>query len=198
VTLSPVLAGPTGADRLPAAVAAAAVAAAGCALLAARPVLVHGSEYSTPLLVLLFAALLTVGVAWPVSAARTAAGAAGMSPLVVLGIGVGAFALARLIGGGEPPVPALGIVILLNTLAAVAEEAFFRRFLYGRLLVAGTVVAVVGSAVLFALVHLTIYGPWSLPVDLAAGLLLSWQRMASGSWHAPALTHSVANVLVVI
>jgi membrane protease YdiL (CAAX protease family) len=59
-------------------------------------------------------------------------------------------------------------------------------------------VAVVGSAVLFAVVHLSIYGPWSLPVDVAAGLLLSWQRLASGSWHVPAVTHALANVLVVI
>jgi hypothetical protein len=37
-----------------------------------------------------------------------------------------------------------------------------------------------------------------LPIDLAAGLVLSWQRWASGSWRVPAVTHVLANVLVVI
>ena len=50
---------------------------------------------------------------------------------------------------------------MLNTLAAVAEEAFFRRLVYGALLrAAGAAWAVTGSAVLFAVVHVTIYGTW--------------------------------------
>ena len=175
-------------------VAAAGLAAGGCALLAARPLLPPGTG---PLLAL-FVVLLVVGLAWPVRSGVGDAAGAALSPLAVLAVGLGAFALGRVVGGGEPPVPALASVILLNTLAAVAEEAFFRRFLYDILLPSGTVVAVVGSAALFAVVHLTIYGAWSLPVDIAAGLLLSWQRLASGSWRVPAVTHVLANVLVVI
>jgi hypothetical protein len=30
-----------------------------------------------------------------------------------------------------------------------------------------------------------------------AGLLLSWQRFASGRWTVPAVTHAVANLLAV-
>jgi membrane protease YdiL (CAAX protease family) len=37
-----------------------------------------------------------------------------------------------------------------------------------------------------------------LPLDLAAGLLLGWQRQATGSWAVPAATHVVANLLVVL
>jgi membrane protease YdiL (CAAX protease family) len=59
------------------------------------------------------------------------------------------------------------------------------------------VVAVLGSAVVFALVHLPAYGTAALPVDLGAGLLLSWQRSASGRWTVPAVTHAVANLLAV-
>jgi len=55
-----------------------------------------------------------------------------------------------------------------------------------------------GSAVLFAAVHVTVYGLWVLPLDLAAGLLLGWQRRATGSWAVPAVTHAVANLLVVL
>src|SRR5205823_5479001 len=108
------------------------------------------------------------------------------------------FALGRLVGGGEPISPLTGRVLALNTLAAVAEEAFFRRLVYGALLRQGAAVAVVGSAVLFALVHVSVYGAWVLPIDLAAGVVLSWQRWASGSWWAPALTHVVANILAVV
>jgi hypothetical protein len=35
-------------------------------------------------------------------------------------------------------------------------------------------------------------------VDLGAGLLLSWQRWASGTWAVPAATHVAANLLVVL
>ena len=66
-----------------------------------------------------------------------------------------------------------------------------------RLLRLGTVAAVVGSAVAFALVHLPAYGTAALPVDLGAGLLLSWQRFAAGRWTVPAVTHAAANLLAV-
>ena len=56
----------------------------------------------------------------------------------------------------------------------------------------------VGSAVLFAAVHVTVYGLWVLPLDLAAGLLFGWQRQVTGSWAVPAATHAVANLLVVL
>ena len=81
--------------------------------------------------------------------------------------------------------------------AAVAEEALFRRVLYDRLLRFGVVAAVVGSAGVFAVVHLPAYGLAAMPVDLGAALLLSWQRYASGRWTVPAVTHAVANLLAV-
>ena len=55
-----------------------------------------------------------------------------------------------------------------------------------------------GTAVLFALVHVATYGLWVLPVDLAAGALLGWQRHVTGSWTVPAYTHVIANVLVLL
>jgi membrane protease YdiL (CAAX protease family) len=80
----------------------------------------------------------------------------------------------------------------------VAEEALFRRVAYGRLERFGALVAIVGSASLFALVHLPAYGVAALPVDLGAGLLLSWQRWASESWTVPAATHAAANLVAVL
>jgi membrane protease YdiL (CAAX protease family) len=173
---------------------AACVAAAGCGLLVLRPLLLQTSAPATPLLVALFAALLAVGALWP-SATDT-----GQRQRVsaTLAIGVVAFGAARVLGGGHAPHTAVPRLLILNTLAAIAEEAFFRRFVYRLLEPNGAALAIAGSAALFALVHVTVYGAWVLPIDLGAGLLLSWQRWASGSWRVPAVTHVLANILVVI
>jgi membrane protease YdiL (CAAX protease family) len=137
-----------------------------------------------------------VGSLWPFSGGPPPAA---LPAKGVLALGVGAFAVGRLLSAATPPpIEATAFVIGLNTLAAVAEEAFFRRLVYGALLAAGSGPAVVGSAVLFAAVHVTVYGAWVLPLDLAAGLLFGWQRHVTGSWVVPAATHSVANLLVVV
>ena len=116
---------------------------------------------------------------------------------VVTALGVGAFAVGRMVGW--PDMAAVSTrFVLLNCLAAVAEEAFFRRFVFGVLSEHGQIVAVLGSAVLFAVVHVTVYGLWAMPIDLAAGLLLGWQRWATGSWRVPAVTHVAANLLMVL
>jgi membrane protease YdiL (CAAX protease family) len=52
--------------------------------------------------------------------------------------------------------------------------------------------------VVFALVHLPAYGTAAIPVDFGAGLLFGWQRWASGTWTAPAITHGAANLLAVL
>jgi membrane protease YdiL (CAAX protease family) len=176
--------------------AAVLAAAAGCAVLTARPLLlgVAAGAGPGPVLATLFLVLLGVSLGWP--ATGRPAPATRVAP--VLAIGIGAFAVGRLLAAASPGLPDVTApVVALNTLAAVAEEAFFRRLVYGALLPGGPVLAVAGSALLFAAVHVTVYGPWVLPLDLAAGLLLAWQRHATGSWAVPTLTHAVANLLVV-
>jgi membrane protease YdiL (CAAX protease family) len=116
---------------------------------------------------------------------------------VPLALGLAAVAAAGVVAGPAPDRAAGAATAGLTLVAAVAEEALFRRLLYGRLLAYGPVVAVVGSASVFALVHLPAYGVAALPVDLGAALLLSWQRYASGRWTVPAVTHAVANLLAV-
>jgi hypothetical protein len=167
--------------------AAIGVVAALLGVFVARPFLVG----LWPLMAL-FAVLLVVGLAWPVAPEQR-------GPLVgALAVGLAAFALGRLIGGGRAPAPPTLRVVAASTLAAVAEEAFFRRLLWAVLRPGGVVLAGLGSASLFAVAHVTVYGWWVLPLDLAAGLVLAWQRWASGSWAVPAVTHVVANLLVVI
>jgi membrane protease YdiL (CAAX protease family) len=173
------------------------ILAAGCAALVLRPLLVEAAPSPTASLAALFTVLLTVGALWPVSAPLGSARAASRASLAALTIGIGAFAVGRVLAGGQAPVPSAGRLLWLNLLAAVAEEAFFRRLVYGALVHRGPAIAILGSAGLFAVVHVTVYGVWVLPLDLAAGLVLSWQRWSTGSWCPSALTHSIANVLVV-
>jgi membrane protease YdiL (CAAX protease family) len=177
--------------------AAVVAGAAGCALLGLRPVLLRDGAHPTATLAVLFVLLLVGGLVWP-RHSSVAARVGVSAPTAVLAVGVAAFVLGRVLGGGHAPQPFALRVVALGSLAAVAEEAFFRHFVYDALLPGGAALAVVGSALLFALVHVTVYGWWVLPIDIAAGLVLSWQRWATGSWKVPALTHVLANLLVVL
>jgi membrane protease YdiL (CAAX protease family) len=194
-----VIASPVPSRLPPRPVAAVAVTVAGCGLLLARPWATRIADDPTSLWIGVFVLLAVVGWAWPLPLPRADAFAAPrLGATAVLTLGVGAFLAARVLGGGWAPAAPVAGVVVLNSLAAVAEEAFFRRLLYGLLLPRGEVVAVVGSAVAFAAVHVTVWGWWVLPIDLGAGLILSWQRWASGRWSVPAVTHVAANVLAVV
>ena len=116
----------------------------------------------------------------------------------VLLMGFAAVALSAGVAGTPVPLPWSAAALPLSLLAAVAEEALFRRLAFARLERFGVVVAVVGSALLFGLVHVPAYGLAALPVDVGAGLLFGWQRWASGTWTVPAATHAFANALVVL
>ena len=84
-------------------------------------------------------------------------------------------------------------------MGAVAEEAFFRRLVYGWLASWGAswgaVAAICGSALAFAAIHVPVYGLAVLPIDTAAGLLLGWQRWVTGGWSASGITHVAANLI---
>ena len=180
---------------------AAAVVVAGSVALLARPWLLRLPVDPVALLVVLFVVLLVAGAAWrlPAAAEEPDGGERRALPSwLVLAVGIGAFAVGRLLSGGIPPVEWALRAVALATLAAVAEEAFYRRLAYGVASTAGPVVAIGASALVFALVHVTIWGWGVLPLDLAAGLLLGWQRWASGGWSVPAATHVAANLLAVL
>jgi len=172
------------------------VVIAGCALLALRPEL-RGVPPSAAILAAGYVLVLVASTAAPLPAARPMIAPA-VAPLPVLAAGVGAVLLASAAAGRGIASPVAGWAPGLNVLAAVAEEALFRRVAFGWLARIGPVVAVVATACLFALVHVPVYGWAALPVDLGAGLLLSWQRAASGTWTVPAATHAFANLVAMI
>ena len=121
-----------------------------------------------------------------------------LDPAIVLAVGLGALALALAAGGWPAPAPYSSWALPLALLAAVAEEALVRRAAYGALAPYGAAVAIVVTALAFALVHVPLYGVAVFPVDLGAGLVLSWQRWASGSWTVPATTHAAANLMMTV
>ena len=134
------------------------------------PALVGATPVAAASLGILFVVLLVLGACLPLPR-QSPTPRTWTSTSAVL-FGVVAFAIGRVLVGGHPPLHATAFVLVTNTLAAVAEEAWFRRLCFGLLAPAGTVIAVIGSSVLFAAVHVSIYGFWILPLDLAAGLLL--------------------------
>lgn len=83
------------------------------------------------------------------------------------------------------------------TLVAVAEEVFLRGALF-RLTerMAGTLAAVAVTSIAFALIHVPLYGPAVLPLDLAVGVWLGGLRVLSGGVAAPATAHVVADLAV--
>jgi membrane protease YdiL (CAAX protease family) len=184
-----------------------APAVAGVVALLARPWFLPagvGVEWR----VAFFVALGATGVAWrqngsaSLRAPRTCRSGTrneAVLSLAVLGAGVLAFGLGRAVVDVPVRPSGVAVAVALNALAAVAEEAFFRRYLYGLVVERyGPAVAVLVTAGAFALVHVTVWGWWVLPLDLAAGLVLSWQRAATGRWSVPAATHVVANTLAVL
>jgi membrane protease YdiL (CAAX protease family) len=121
-----------------------------------------------------------------------------LRPGLVLALGLAGVGAALVAGGRPVPSPYVAWALPLALLAAVAEEALFRRAAYAAVAPVGSVAAVVVTALAFALVHVPLYGVAAFPVDVGAGLLLSWQRWASGTWTVPAATHAAANLAMTV
>jgi hypothetical protein len=184
--------------RASTAVSTGAIFVVGCGALAARFAIADATARPTTTLVLLLCALLALGASLPLPY-RAPAPAARMSTTTAVAVaGIAAFVAGRVLVGGHAPIAVSRYAVFTSVLAAVAEEAWFRRLGFGLLEPAGPVVAIGGSTLLFAMVHVATYGWWVLPIDLAAGALLGWQRSASGSWAAPAITHVIANLVVLL
>ena len=165
--------------------ATAAAALTACAALALRT----PSWAGAPVLV----AALAIGLLGGVPQAE-AAGA--RTWIAVTAVGIAAVAVVRF-GAPTLPLPAATAAgLAMAVLAAVAEEALFRRMLFGLLERWGSAVAAALSAAAFAAVHVPGYGWRALPLDLAAGALFGWQRSVTGTWTSPAATHVAANLMI--
>lgn len=140
---------------------------------------------------------LSVGAGWRVTAVDRRwprAIAAGIAGAVLL---VAAWATAAPhvpLAAGEHLGPLL-VWTPLVALVAVAEEIALRGALFGSLLEAGGApLALAVSSIVFALMHVPLYGWGALPLDLAAGVLLGGLRLLSGGVTAPAVAHVLADL----
>ena len=169
------------------------IVAAGIVVLLARPFADVAPDARVLLFLTAYLVLAATSLAVPVSNERPR-----VATSIVLTIGVASIVFASTIAGPSVPTPHASLALPLSLLAAVAEEALFRRVAYARLARFGALVAVAGSAMLFAIVHLPAYGVAALPVDLGAGVLFGWQRWASGTWLVPAGTHAFADAMAIL
>ncbi len=81
------------------------------------------------------------------------------------------------------------------TAVALAEEVLVRGVLFNAVEdAAGVPAALVLTTVVFALVHVPLYGVAALPLDLAVGLWLGGLRVLSGGVTAPATAHVLADL----
>jgi membrane protease YdiL (CAAX protease family) len=137
--------------------------------------------------------VVALGTGWrPARERRSsfAIGAAGGGVLVVL---------ALLTRSGQLPwlAPAAAFVpwVAVTVLVATAEEVVLRGALFdeidGRI---GTLGAVLVTSVVFALMHVPLYGWHVVPLDLGVGLWLAGLRLATGGIAAPAIAHTIADL----
>ena len=96
---------------------------------------------------------------------------------------------------GLSPAASFGPWAAATILVATAEEFVLRGALFdsidNRL---GVTVAVIVTAVLFAMMHVPLYGWHVVPLDLGVGLWLAGLRLATGGVAAPAIAHTVADL----
>ena len=119
-----------------------------------------------------------------------AIGAAGGAVLVVL-------ALATRSGQLPWLAPSAAFIpwVAVTILVASAEELVLRGALFDELDGSvGTVAAVLITSVVFALMHVPLYGWHVVPLDLGVGLWLAGLRLATGGIAAPAIAHAVADL----
>jgi membrane protease YdiL (CAAX protease family) len=82
-------------------------------------------------------------------------------------------------------------VVAIGVAPAIAEEAFFRGLIQGRLVAAwGRVPGIVGAALTFGLIHID---PVHMTLALVAGLFLGWAAERLGGIRPTMLAHAVNN-----
>jgi membrane protease YdiL (CAAX protease family) len=144
---------------------------------------------------LIFAAALTI--------LTLAAGAVTRVSWAIVGWGVFGAAvlclpplLAHLTGPGHRPAGSYLPWAAAVTVVAVAEEAFLRGAVFDALdaRTRRFPVALLVTSACFALLHVPLYGWHAVPLDLAVGLWLGALRRTTGSWTAPALCHTLADL----
>lgn len=84
---------------------------------------------------------------------------------------------------------------LIVAIVAFAEEAFLRGALYDKISgFSSQLIAIVATAIMFAALHVPLYGLRSVLLDLVVGLWLGALRYKTGSFVAPGIAHMTADL----
>ena len=172
----------------------AAALVAGFAVALGLRLVVGGSDVarSVPAGLVFAACLLGLAVAAgtrvPVTRRAVALGLLGVL-VVCLPVGLAQVVALRPLHGTTGFLPwALAV-----TVVAGAEEVFLRGALFDAVPRPGVAVAL--GAVLFALLHVPLYGWHVVPLDLAVGVVLGGLRVEAGTAAAPVVTHVGADLV---
>jgi len=153
-----------------------------------------GAVFGAALFLLVAAGGATVPKARRLGFACAAGTVVGLA-LVAVGLaGPALSAVGSIPGLGRPAAPFVPWAAIIVGVA-VAEEAVLRGVLFDRLRRGGgALLAILGTTVVFALMHVPLYGWHVVPLDLAVGLALGGLRIATGGVVAPAVAHAVADI----
>jgi membrane protease YdiL (CAAX protease family) len=120
-----------------------------------------------------------------------AIGAAGGAVLVALAVVVSAGGQPRLFAPAAPFGPWAAITIVV----AIGEEAILRGALFDAIDEAGGLLAaIVITSLVFAFIHVPLYGWHVVPLDLGVGVWFAGLRLVSGRVAAPAIAHAIADL----
>jgi membrane protease YdiL (CAAX protease family) len=137
---------------------------------------------------------LAAGAGWRAGRPRIAA-------VILGGCGGAVLVLAWLSAHNGAPIDlaqfntAVALWTPVVAVVAVAEEVALRGVLFDAVRAwGGDGWALVATTLLFAAIHIPLYGIGSLPLDLAVGLLLGGLRIVSGGVLAPSVAHVIADL----
>ena len=137
---------------------------------------------------------LALGAGWRLGRPSLAAAGIGIAGGAVL---VAAWLTART-GAAIDLAPVNGAIAVWTPVVAfvaVAEEVVLRGVLFNAVRAwGGDWWALAATTVLFAAMHVPLYGIGALPLDLTVSLLLGGLRIVSGGVLAPAIAHVLADL----
>lgn len=122
---------------------------------------------------------------------------------VLVGIlGAGLLIVIALVARGPVPIRMIGSAlpfgpwVAITILVAVTEEIVLRAVVLDALAARfGIAGAVVATSLVFALMHVPLYGWHVVPLDIGVGFWLAGLRLVSGGVAAPALAHALADLV---
>lgn len=139
--------------------------------------------------------LIAVAAGWRPGRFRWTPVLAGLAGAAVLLAGPVWLHLTSAWAQPSPPLSLFPGWALLIVLIAGTEEIVLRGLLFDACTrLAGPVGALTITSVVFAAIHVPLYGPAAIPLDLVVGMWLGGLRLVTGSVAAPATAHIVADL----